>query len=108
MKKSSLLAFVLLLIATLAGCGSEKTQAYFVGTVAEITDDCFVVVPDDEGLLSEDGAGQVLVPREVVRVQEVDFGKGERVRIVFHEITYSQGKPKIDVVYAIYRESELQ
>jgi len=107
MKKGFLLVFVLLLFSTLIACGTGKKQNYFVGTIVEITDNDYVMVPDDETLLHDELTGQLLVPKEVVRDQEVNFSQGERVQVVYNKITNSQGDPKIDIVYAIYRESEL-
>lgn len=101
------LVLFLLLFSTLIACSTEKKQNYFIGTIVEITDNYFVIVPDNEKLLNDNLTGQLLVPKEVVRAQEINFSQGERVQVVFNKITNSQGDPKVDIVYAIYRESEL-
>lgn len=107
MKKRFSLVVFLLLFSTLIACSTEKKQNYFVGTIVEITDNYFVIVPDDGKLLDDDLTRQLLVPKEVVRAQEINFSQGERVQVVYNKITNSQSDPKIDIVYAIYRESEL-
>lgn len=107
MKKRFSLVVFLLLFSTLIACSTEKKQNYFVGTIVKITDNYFVIVPDDGKLLDDDLTRQLLVPKEVVRAQEINFSQGERVQVVYNKITNSQSDPKIDIVYAIYRESEL-
>lgn len=106
--KNSLCGFlILLLFSMLIACSAEKGQAYFRGTIVEITNEYYVIAPDGEKLLNGDLAEQVLVPKEVVRAQEIDFAQDERVQVVYNMITNSPDGPKTDIVYAIYRESEL-
>ena len=104
-RKIVTLIVFLMLISTLVACG-EKGQDYFTGTIVEITDHYYVVTPDDEKLLDADASGLLLVPKETVQKRELDLKQGERVQIVYNEIT--KGIPKIDIVYAIYKESELR
>ena len=104
-RKIVTLIVFLMLISTLVACG-KKGQDYFTGTIVEITDHYYVVTPDDEKLLDADASGLLLVPKETVQKRELDLKQGERVQIVYNEIT--KGIPKIDIVYAIYKESELR
>ncbi len=61
-KLCMLFAIVLLLVG---GC-NEKSQNYFTGIILKITDNYFIVSPDDSES-SRGGTGDmVLVPKEVV------------------------------------------
>lgn len=98
---------LLLLAASLfTACHNEKKQDFFKGTIIEITDDCYLVAPDDAEAIKEKGE-RILVPKEVIRKQEVDFAINERVQVVYRKIEDTVDGPRIDAVYAIYRESEL-
>ena len=60
-KLCMLFAIVLLIVG---GC-NEKSQNYFIGTILEITDNYFIVSPDDSEPIRET-SDNILVPKEVV------------------------------------------
>ena len=64
-KLCMLFAIVLLLVG---GC-NEKSQNYFTGTILKITDNYFIVSPDDSEPIRET-SDNILVPKEVVSSNE--------------------------------------
>lgn len=102
-KKIMLLLTIMLLVVT----GCETKNNYFKGTISEITDIYFVVIPDEDEPIKKIG-DIVLVPKEVISTDGVpDIIVGERVQIVYKDAKKSDDGAKIDVVFAIYKESDL-
>ncbi len=104
MKKRALLIFSALLL--LIGCGQEKTQSYFTGTISEITDDTYLVIPDDGEAIKDDG-DVIFVPKETISPEQPDLSTGERVRVVYKDAEQTGDGVTLDIVYCIYKESEL-
>ena len=97
-------AFVLLLVG---GC-NEKSQNYFIGTILEITDNYFIVSPDDSEPIRET-SDNILVPKEVVSANGVpELAAGERIQVVYNEMEQTDEGVIIDIVYAIYKENDLE
>mgnify|MGYP003215079612 CR=1 FL=1 len=100
-KLCMLFAIVLLLVG---GC-NEKSQNYFAGTILKITDNYFVVSPDDSESIRETG-DMILVPKEVVSANGVpELAVGEHIQVVYNE---TDEGVIIDIVYAIYKENDLE
>ena len=103
-KLCMLFAIVLLLVG---GC-NEKSQNYFAGTILEITDNYFVVSPDDSESIRETG-DMVLVPKEVVSSNGIpELAAGERIQVVYNEMEQTDEGIIVDIVYAIYKENDLE
>jgi hypothetical protein len=103
-KLCMLFAIVLLLVG---GC-NEKSQNYFAGTILKITDNYFVVSPDDSESIRETG-DMILVPKEVVSANGVpELAVGERIQVVYNEMELTDEGVIIDIVYAIYKENDLE
>ena len=96
-KLCMLFAIVLLLVG---GC-NEKSQNYFAGTILKITDNYFVVSPDD--------SESIRVPKEVVSANGVpELAVGEHIQVVYNEMEQTDEGVIIDIVYAIYKENDLE
>ena len=81
-KLCMLFAIVLLLVG---GC-NEKSQNYFTGTILKITDNYFIVSPDDSEPIRET-SDNILVPKEVVSANGVpELAVGERIQVVYNEM----------------------
>ena len=104
-KLCMLFAIVLLLVG---GC-NEKSQNYFAGTILKITDNYFVVSPDDSESIRETG-DMILVPKEVVSANGVpELAVGEQhIQVVYNEMEQTDEGVIIDIVYAIYKENDLE
>ena len=103
-KLCMLFAIVLLLVG---GC-NEKSQNYFIGTILEITDNYFIVSPDDSEPIREIG-DMILVPKEVVSANGVlELAVGERIQVVYNEMEQTDEGIIVDIVYAIYKENDLE
>lgn len=103
-KLCMLFAIVLLLVG---GC-NEKSQNYFIGTILEITDNYFIVSPDDSEPIRET-SDNILVPKEVVSANGVqELAAGERIQVVYNEMEQTDEGVIIDIVYAIYKENDLE
>ena len=94
-KLCMLFAIVLLLVG---GC-NEKSQNYFAGTILEITDNYFIVSPDDSEPIRET-SDNILVPKELA--------VGERIQVVYNEMEQTDEGIIVDIVYAIYKENDLE
>lgn len=106
--KKNLLYILAIVLLLLAGCGNEKKQDYFKGTISEIYDTYLVVIPDD-GESIKDMGNKIFVSKEVVSAKGVpDVTIDERVQIVYNGSNQSNDGVTLDVVYAIYKESELE
>ena len=103
-KLCMLFAIVLLLVG---GC-NEKSQNYFTGTILKITDNYFIVSPDDSEPIREIG-DMILVPKEVVSANGVpELAVGERIQVVYNEMEQTDEGIIVDIVYAIYKENDLE
>lgn len=103
-KLCMLFAIVLLLVG---GC-NEKSQNYFTGTILKITDNYFIVSPDDSEPIRET-SDNILVPKEVVSANGVpELVVGERIQVVYNEMEQTDEGVIIDIVYAIYKENDLE
>lgn len=103
-KLCMLFAIVLLLVG---GC-NEKSQNYFAGTILKITDNYFIVSPDDSEPIRETD-DMVLVPKEVVSANGVpELAVGERIQVVYNEMEQTDEGIIVDIVYAIYKENDLE
>ena len=103
-KLCMLFAIVLLLVG---GC-NEKSQNYFTGTILKITDNYFIVSPDDSEPIRET-SDNILVSKEVVSAYGVlELGVGERIQVVYNEMELMYEGVMIDIVYAIYKENDLE
>ena len=99
-----LFAIVLLLVG---GC-NEKSQSYFAGTILKITDNYFIVSPDDSESIRKTG-DMVLVPKEVVSANGVpELAVGERIQVVYNAMEQTDEGIIVDIVYAIYKENDLE
>lgn len=104
--KNKMLLIIIVASLFLSACGNKKNQNFFRGTIVEITDSYFLVKPDDEEIVKET-YDIIQVSKETIRQQDIDFLSQERVQVVYNEILDSTDRGIIDIVYAIYRESEL-
>ena len=103
-KLCMLFAIVLLLVG---GC-NEKSQNYFAVTILKITYNYFVVSPDDSESIRETG-DMILVPKEVVSANGVpELAVGEHIQVVYNEMEQTDEGVIIDIVYAIYKENDLE
>ena len=103
-KISMIFAIVLLLI----GGSNEKSLNYFIRTILEITDNYFIVSPDDSEPIRET-SDNILVPKEVVSANGVpELAAGERIQVVYNEMEQTDEGVIIDIVYAIYKENDLE
>lgn len=98
-----LFAIVLLIVG---GC-NEKSQNYFIGTILEITDNYFIVSPEDSEPIRHI-SDIIFVPKEVVSSNEVsELTVGERIQVVYNKTEQTDEGTIIDIVYAIYKEKDL-
>lgn len=103
-KLCMLFAIVLLIVG---GC-NEKSQNYFIGTILKITDNYFIVSPDDSEPIRET-SDNILVPKEVVSANGVpELAVGEHIQVVYNEMEQTDEGVIIDIVYAIYKENDLE
>ena len=103
-KLCMLFAIVLLLVG---GC-NEKSQNYFAGTILKITDNYFVVSPDDSESIRETD-DMVLVPKEVdQRMESQSWQLVKRIQVVYNEMEQTDEGIIVDIVYAIYKENDLE
>ena len=106
MKKKMCMLFAIVLLIV-GGC-NEKSQNYFTGTILKITDNYFIVSPDDSETIKET-SDIILVPKEVVSSNGVpELTVGERIQVVYNEMEQTDEGVKIDIVYAIYKENDLE
>ena len=74
----------------------------------KITDNYFVVSPDDSESIRETG-DNILVPKEVVSANGVpELAVGEHIQVVYNEMEQTDEGVIIDIVYAIYKENDLE
>ena len=91
-KLCMLFAIVLLIVG---GC-NEKSQNYFI------------VSPDDSEPIRET-SDNILVPKEVVSANGIpELAVGERIQVVYNEMEQTDEGVIIDIVYAIYKENDLE
>ena len=74
----------------------------------EITDNYFIVSPDDSEPIRET-SDNILVPKEVVSANGVpELAVGERIQVVYNEMEQTDEGIIVDIVYAIYKENDLE
>lgn len=106
MKKKLCMLFAIGLLLV-GGC-NEKSQNYFAGTILKITDNYFIVSPDDSEPIRET-SDNILVPKEVVSANGVpELVVGERIQVVYNEMEQTDEGIIVDIVYAIYKENDLE
>lgn len=97
-----------ILLLLLTGCSNEKKEKYFNGIVSEVTDTYFIVIPD-EGEPIKDLGDKALIPKKVVSADGIpDISVDERVQIIYKDAEKSNDGIKLDVVFAVYKESEIE
>lgn len=107
MKNKSVIFFAIVLVLICSGC-NEKTQKYFQGSVLEITDNYLSVIPDNSESIKKMG-DIIQVPKEVVSKDGVpELSVRDRIRVVYNEAEQTEDGIVIDIVYAIYREDEIE
>ena len=105
MKKALLLIFFLIFL--FAGCDNEKKQDFFKGTVSEITQSYIIVTPNDGDPIQ--GIGDTIyVPKTVVSKDLPELTLNENVQIVYRGYERFEDAVKLDIVFAIYKESDLK
>ena len=68
----------------------------------------YVVSPDDSESIRETG-DMILVPKEVVSANGVpELAVGEHIQVVYNEMEQTDEGVIIDIVYAIYKENDLE
>lgn len=105
MKKALLLIFFLIFL--FAGCDNEKKQDFFKGTVSEITQSYIIVTPNDGDPIKEIG-DTIYVPKTVVSKDLPELTLNENVQIVYRGYERFEDAVKLDIVFAIYKESDLK
>ena len=106
-KKKLLFVFIIILLL-LTGCNNEKKEKYFKGIVSEITDTYFIVIPN-EGEPIKDMGDKVWVPKKVVSADGIpDISVDDSIRVIYKDAEKSDDRIKLDVVFAIYKESEIE
>ena len=104
-KLSILLTIVLIIFCS--GC-NEKSENYFKGSVSEIMDSYFAVIPDNTEPIKNIG-DVILVHKEVVSTSGVpELSVNDRIQVVYHETEPTDDGIVLDIVYAIYREDEIE
>ena len=94
MKKKLCMLFAIGLLLV-GGC-NEKLHNYFI------------VSPDDSEPIRET-SDNILVPKEVVSANGVpELVVGERIQVVYNEMEQTDEGIIVDIVYAIYKENDLE
>ena len=107
MKKKLSVLLTIVLITLCSGC-NEKGENYFKGSISEITDSYFTVVPDNTEAIKDLG-DVILVPKEVVSTRGVpELSVNDRIQVVYHETEQTDEGIVLDIVYAIYIEDEIK
>ena len=94
------------LIFLFTGCGHEKKQDFFKGTVSEIAETYIMVTPNDDDPMKEAG-DRIYVPKTVVSKDLPELTLNETVQVVYRGYERFEDGVKLDTVFAIYKESEL-
>ncbi|WP_349669591.1 hypothetical protein [Lacrimispora sp.] len=106
-KKKLLFVFIIILLL-LTGCNNEKKDKYFKGIVSEVTDTYFIVIPN-EGEPIKDMGDKVWVLKKVVSADGIpDISVDDRIQVIYKDVEKSDDGIKLDVVFAIYKESEIE
>ena len=107
MKNKLYVLLTIVLITFCSGC-NEMGENYFKGSVSEITDSYFTVIPDNTEPIKDMG-DVILVPKEVVSTRGVpELSVNDRIQVVYHETEQTDEGIVLDIVYAIYREDEIK
>ena len=108
MKNKLSVLLTIVLITFCSECSGEMGENYFKGSVSEITDSYFAVIPDDTEPIKDIG-DVILVPKEVVSTRGVpELSVNDRIQVVYNETEKTDAGIALDIVYAIYREDELK
>ena len=92
----------------LTGCSNEKKEKYFKGIVSEVADSYFIVIPN-EGEPIKNLGDKVWVPKKVVSADGIpDVSVGDKIQVIYKDVEKFDDGIKLDVVYAIFKESEIE
>ncbi len=108
MVKKKLLFAIIIILLLLTGCNNEKKDKYFKGIVSEVTDTNFIVIPN-EGEPIKDMGNKVWVPKKVVSADGIpDISVDDRIQVIYKDAEKSDDGIKLNVVFAIYKEPEIE
>ena len=106
MPKKLFIFIIILLLST--GCSNEKKDKYFNGIVSEDTDNFFIVIPNEDDPIKEMG-NKVWVPKKVVSADGIpDISVDDKIQVIYKDAEKVDDGIKLDIVYAIYKESEIK
>ncbi len=92
----------------LTGCSNEKKEEYFKGIVSEVADSYFIVIPN-EGEPIKNLGDKVWVPKKVVSADGIpDVSVGDKIQLIYKDSEKFDDGIKLDIVYAIFKESEIE
>ncbi|MDW2797174.1 hypothetical protein RZO55_06235 [Clostridium boliviensis] len=107
MPKKTLFIFIIILLLS-TGCSNEKKDKYFKGIVSEDTDTFFIVIPNEDDPIKEMG-NKVWVPKKVVSADGIpDISVDDKIQVIYKDAEKVDDGIKLDIVYAIYKESEIE
>lgn len=107
MTKKILFVFIIFLLL-LTGCSNDKKEKYFNGIISEVADTYFIVIPN-EGEPIKDMGYKVLVPKKVVSADGIpDISVDDKIQVIYKDAEKFDDGIKLDVVFAIYKESEIE
>ena len=107
MTKKILFVFIIFLLL-LIGCSNDKKEKYFNGIISEVAETYFIVIPN-EGEPIKDMGDKVWVPKKVVSADGIpDISVDDRIQVIYKDVEKSDDGIKLDVVFAIYKESEIE
>jgi hypothetical protein len=107
MSKKVLLVFIIILLL-LNGCNNEKKEKYLKGIVSEIADTYFILIPNEDDPVKNMG-DKVWVPKKVVSADGIpDISVDDKIQVIYKDAEKFDDGIKLDVVFAIYKESEIE
>ncbi len=108
MAKKKLLFVIIIVLMLLTGCNNEKKDRYFKGIVSEVTNTYFIVIPNESEPIKDMG-DKVWVPKKVVSADGIpDISVDDRIQVIYKDAEKSDEGIKLNVVFAIYKESEIE